>query len=219
MFTGIIEEIGSISNIKQTGESIIMTINAKKILKDVQLGDSIAVNGVCLTVTSFLEKQFTVDVMPETVKATSLRALMRGSKVNLERAMAAGGRFGGHFVSGHADGLGVIKSKKAVDNAVYYEIEVSSDIHQFIIYKGSITVDGTSLTVFGLSENSFTISLIPHTTSETIIGLKGTGDIVNVECDMLGKYIDHFLSKRFNGTQSKSKHTITSQFLEENGFK
>jgi riboflavin synthase len=219
MFTGIIEEIGSISNIKQTGESIIMTINAKKILKDVQLGDSIAVNGVCLTVTSFSEKQFTVDVMPETVKATSLRALMRGSKVNLERAMAAGGRFGGHFVSGHADGLGVIKSKKAVDNAVYYEIEVSSDIHQFIIYKGSITVDGTSLTVFGLSENSFTISLIPHTTSETIIGLKGTGDIVNVECDMLGKYIDHFLSKRFNGTQSKSKHTITSQFLEENGFK
>jgi riboflavin synthase len=219
MFTGIIEEIGSISNIKQTGESIIMTINAKKILKDVQLGDSIAVNGVCLTVTSFSEKQFTVDVMPETVKATSLRSLIRGSKVNLERAMAAGGRFGGHFVSGHADGLGVIKSKKAVDNAVYYEIEVSSDIHQFIIYKGSITVDGTSLTVFGLSENSFTISLIPHTTSETIIGLKGTGDIVNVECDMLGKYIDHFLSKRFNGTQSKSKHTITSQFLEENGFK
>jgi riboflavin synthase len=219
MFTGIIEEIGSISNIKQTGESIIMTINAKKILKDVQLGDSIAVNGVCLTVTSFSEKQFTVDVMPETVKATSLRALMRGSKVNLERAMAAGGRFGGHFVSGHADGLGVIKSKKAVDNAVYYEIEVSSDILQFIIYKGSITVDGTSLTVFGLSENSFTISLIPHTTSETIIGLKGTGDIVNVECDMLGKYIDHFLSKRFNGTPSKRKHTITSQFLEENGFK
>jgi riboflavin synthase len=219
MFTGIIEEIGSISNIKQTGESIIMTINAKKILKDVQLGDSIAVNGVCLTVTSFSEKQFTVDVMPETVKATSLRALTRGSKVNLERAMAAGGRFGGHFVSGHADGLGVIKSKKAVDNAVYYEIEVSSDILQFIIYKGSITVDGTSLTVFGLSENSFTISLIPHTTSETIIGLKGTGDIVNVECDMLGKYIDHFLSKRFNGTPSKRKHTITSQFLEENGFK
>jgi riboflavin synthase len=219
MFTGIIEEIGSISNIKQTGESIIMTIDAKKILMDVQLGDSIAVNGVCLTVTSFSEKQFTVDVMPETVKATSLRALKRGSKVNLERAMAAGGRFGGHFVSGHADGLGVIKSKKPVDNAVYYEIEVSSDILQFIIYKGSITVDGTSLTVFGLSENSFTISLIPHTTSETIIGFKGTGDIVNVECDMLGKYIEHFLSKRFHGSQTNRKSTITSQFLEENGFK
>jgi riboflavin synthase len=219
MFTGIIEEIGSISNIKQTGESIVMTIVASGILKDVKLGDSIAVNGVCLTVTSFTEKQFTVDVMPETVKATSLRALKRGSKVNLERAMTAGGRFGGHFVSGHADGLGVIKSKKPVDNAVYYEIEVASDILQYIIYKGSVTVDGTSLTVFGLSENSFTISLIPHTTSETIIGLKGTGDLVNVECDMLGKYIDHFLSKRFNGTPSKGKSSITSQFLEENGFK
>lgn len=219
MFTGIIEEIGSITNIKQTGESIVMTIDAKKILKDVQLGDSIAVNGVCLTVTSFTEKQFTVDVMPETVKATSLRSLKRGSKVNLERAMAAGGRFGGHFVSGHADGLGVIKSKKPIDNAIYYEIEVSNDILQYVIYKGSITVDGTSLTVFGLSENSFTISLIPHTTSETIIGLKGTGDIVNVECDILGKYIEHFLSNRFNGSQSKRKSTITSQFLEDNGFK
>lgn len=219
MFTGIIEEIGSITNIKQTGESIVMTIDAKKILKDVQLGDSIAVNGVCLTVTSFTEKQFTVDVMPETVKATSLRSLKRSSKVNLERAMAAGGRFGGHFVSGHADGLGVIKSKKPIDNAIYYEIEVSNDILQYVIYKGSITVDGTSLTVFGLSENSFTISLIPHTTSETIIGLKGTGDIVNVECDILGKYIEHFLSNRFNGSQSKRKSTITSQFLEDNGFK
>jgi riboflavin synthase len=219
MFTGIIEEIGSVSNIKQNGQSFVITIDTQKILQDVGLGDSIAVNGVCLTVTSFTGKQFTVDVMPETVKATSLRSLKRGSKVNLERAMAAGGRFGGHFVSGHADGLGVIKSIQPVANAVYYEIEVASDILQYIIYKGSITVDGTSLTVFGLSENSFTISLIPHTTSETIIGLKSTGDIVNVECDMLGKYIEHFLSKRFNGSHSKEKSTITSQFLEENGFK
>jgi riboflavin synthase len=219
MFTGIIEEIGSISNIKQTGESIVMTIDAKKILKDVQLGDSIAVNGVCLTVTSFTNNQFSVDVMPETVNATSLKTLMRGSKVNLERAMAAGGRFGGHFVSGHADGLGIIKSKKPIQNAVYYEIEVASDILKYIIYKGSVTVDGTSLTVFGLSENSFTISLIPHTTSETIIGLKRTGDIVNVECDMLGKYIEHFLSNRFIDTQPTRKSTLNAQFLEENGFK
>lgn len=219
MFTGIIEEIGSIANIKQTGESIVLMIDATKILKDVQVGDSIAVNGVCLTVTSFTVNQFTVDVMPETVNATSLKTLKRGSKVNLERAMAAGGRFGGHFVSGHADGLGIIKGKKPVQNAVYYEIEVASDILKYIIYKGSVTVDGTSLTVFGLSENSFTISLIPHTTSETIIGLKGTGDIVNVECDMLGKYIEHFLSNRFNDTQPTRKSTLTDQFLEENGFK
>jgi riboflavin synthase len=219
MFTGIIEEIGSIANIKQTGESIVLIIDATKILKDVQVGDSIAVNGVCLTVTSFKVNQFTVDVMPETVNATSLKTLKRGSKVNLERAMAAGGRFGGHFVSGHADGLGIIKGKKPVQNAVYYEIEVASDILKYIIYKGSVTVDGTSLTVFGLSENSFTISLIPHTTSETIIGLKGAGDIVNVECDMLGKYIEHFLSNRYNDTQPTRKSTLTALFLEENGFK
>lgn len=219
MFTGIIEEIGAISKIKQTGDAIVMTIDAKKILTDVQLGDSIAVNGVCLTVTSFQGNHFTVDVMPETVKATSLKTLKPGSKVNLERAMAAGGRFGGHFVSGHADGLGVIKSKKPVENAVYYEIEVGHDLLPYIIYKGSITVDGTSLTVFGVSENSFTISLIPHTLHETVVGLKGPGDIVNVECDMLGKYIEHFLTRRLNSSEESKKSTITLKFLEENGFK
>jgi riboflavin synthase len=219
MFTGIIEEIGSISAIKRTGESIVFAIEARKILKDVHLGDSISVNGVCLTVTTFTEKQFTVDVMPETFKATSLKSLKPGSKVNLERAMSAKGRFGGHFVSGHADGIGVIVSKKAVENAFYYEIEVSNEILQYIIYKGSVTIDGTSLTVFGISENSFTISLIPHTLSETIIDQKSNGDIVNVECDMLGKYVEHFLARRFSGTHAKGKSNITAAFLEENGFK
>lgn len=219
MFTGIIEEIGTISTIKQTRESIVMTIDAMKILEDVQLGDSIAVNGVCLTVTSFTKKQFTVDVMPETVKATSLRTLKGGSMVNLERAMAAGGRFGGHFVSGHADGVGVIKSKKPFENAVYYDIEVGSELLQYIIYKGSVTVDGTSLTVFGITENSFTISLIPHTFRETVIGYKGAGDVVNIECDMLGKYVDHILSRKLNSSSSNGKSNITAQFLEENGFK
>ncbi|HLO12489.1 MAG TPA: riboflavin synthase [Pseudoneobacillus sp.] len=219
MFTGIIEEIGTISTIKQTGQSIVMTIEANRVLKDVQLGDSISVNGVCLTVTSYTEKQFTVDVMPETVKSTSLRLLKRSSKVNLERAMAAGGRFGGHFVSGHADGIGIIKSKKPFENAVYFEIEVNSELQQYIIYKGSIAVDGTSFTVFGVSENSFTISIIPHSLSETIIGLKDIGDIVNVECDMLGKYVDHFLARRFNSSEQNRKSNMTMQFLEENGFK
>jgi riboflavin synthase len=219
MFTGIIEEIGSISSIKQTGQSIIIEIEAKKILEDVHLGDSISVNGVCLTVTKYSAKQFTVDVMPETFKATSLRLLKRSSKVNLERAMAAGGRFGGHFVSGHADGTGVIISKKPFENAVYYEIEVNSDLLPYIIYKGSIAVDGTSLTVFGVTENSFTISLIPHSLSESIIGLKSTGDIVNIECDMLGKYVEHFLARRFSGAPTEKKSSITAAFLEENGFK
>ena len=191
----------------------------KKVLKDVHLGDSIAVNGVCLTVTSFTGSFFKVDVMPETVKSSSLRSLKRGSHVNLERAMAAGGRFGGHFVSGHIDGTGVIKSKKPFENAVYYEIEPDIEWLKFIILKGSICVDGTSLTVFGVTENSFTISLIPHTMSETILGEKDTGDVVNIECDMIGKYVGHFLTGTTNDQNKKGSSNLTVKFLEDNGFK
>jgi riboflavin synthase len=219
MFTGIVEEIGAVEGIQKTGESFVLTIDAKKIMDGVQLGDSIAVNGVCLTVTGFSNNRFTVDVMPETVKATSLKMAKKGSKVNLERAMAAGGRFGGHLVSGHVDGTGIIKNKKHIDNAVYYEIEAPNEVLRFIIFKGSIAVDGTSLTVFGVTENSFTISLIPHTLSETVLGSKGEGDIVNLECDMIGKYVAHFLTGNTNQTETRKKSSITAQFLEENGFK
>jgi riboflavin synthase len=218
MFTGIIEELGVVANIQRSGESFVLTIEAKKILEDAHLGDSIAVNGVCLTVTSFSSKQFTVDVMPETVKASSLNSLKRGAKVNLERAMAAGGRFGGHFVSGHIDGTGVIKSKNQVENAIYYEIETSPQILRYVIERGSIAVDGTSLTVFGVSDEKFTLSLIPHTLSESIIGLKDKGDIVNLECDMIGKYVGHFLTSSQNNVHKKSSSTISASFLEENGF-
>ncbi|MBB2479523.1 riboflavin synthase [Bacillus sp. APMAM] len=218
MFTGIIEEMGIIQEIKRTGDSFILTIGADKIMDDIHLGDSIAINGVCLTVTSYTNNQFSVDVMPETVKATSLVALTRGSKVNLERAMAAGGRFGGHFVSGHVDGTGTIITKKKVENAVYYEIETDKEMLKYIILRGSVAVDGTSLTVFGVSENGFTLSIIPHTLSETVLGLKSKGDIVNIECDMLGKYVSHFL---VNATVNSAKKSsgITEAFLEENGFK
>ncbi|MEH7376144.1 MULTISPECIES: riboflavin synthase [Bacillaceae] len=218
MFTGIIEEIGVVANIQRTGESFVLAIEAKKILNDVHLGDSIAVNGVCLTVTSFTGKLFTVDVMPETVKASSLNMVKRGSKVNLERAMAAGGRFGGHFVSGHIDGTGIIKSKQSFENAVYYEIEAEQNILKYVILRGSITVDGTSLTVFAVTENSFTLSIIPHTLSETILGLKGSGDIVNLECDMIGKYVGHFIKNLSSDTAEKRKTGITAQFLADNGF-
>lgn len=218
MFTGIIEELGVVANIKRSGESFVLTIDAKKILLDVHLGDSISVNGVCLTVTNFTNSQFTVDVMPETVKASSLQSLKRGSKVNLERAMAAGGRFGGHFVSGHIDGTGVIKSKRPVENAVYYEIEASQEILKYVIERGSIAVDGTSLTVFGVKDDAFTLSLIPHTLTESIIGLKDSGDIVNLECDMIGKYVGHFLTSRQNTGNKKSSSGISASFLEENGF-
>ncbi|MDN3015261.1 riboflavin synthase [Paenibacillus sp. BSR1-1] len=218
MFTGIIEEIGSILNIQRTGESFVLTISAKKILEDVHLGDSIAVNGVCLTVTSFTANRFTVDVMPETVRASSLNIVKRGSNVNLERAMAAGGRFGGHFVSGHIDGTGIIKSKKAFENAVYYEIEADPELLRYVIERGSIAVDGTSLTVFEVSENRFTLSLIPHTLGESIVGQKDSGDIVNLECDMIGKYVGHFMNNLGKNNQQKSSGGISANFLEENGF-
>ncbi|ADU30066.1 riboflavin synthase [Evansella cellulosilytica] len=215
MFTGIIEEKGHVKTISQSGDSIVMEIKAKKILQDVHLGDSIAVNGVCLTVTTFNDHYFTVDMMPETVRNTSLKNLTVGSKVNLERAMAANGRFGGHFVSGHVDGVGTIRKKRPEHNAVYYEIEVSSKLRKYMMMKGSITVDGTSLTIFGLSDDTFTISIIPHTIQETIIGDKGPGDIVNVECDMLAKYIEELIIQR---TNSNKTGNITESFLKDNGF-
>ncbi|AIM14890.1 MULTISPECIES: riboflavin synthase [Neobacillus] len=218
MFTGIVEEIGLVLNIQRSGNSFVLTIEAKKILEDIHLGDSIAVNGVCLTVTSFSGNRFTVDVMPETVKATSLNEVTRGSKVNLERAMAAKGRFGGHFVSGHVDGIGIIKKKRAYENAVYYEIAAGPEIMKYVIYKGSIAVDGTSLTVFGVSDEGFTLSIIPHTLSESVLGLKGPGDIVNLECDMIGKYVAHFLSHFSSEPVQNKKTGITEKFLEENGF-
>lgn len=219
MFTGIVEEIGSVSHIQTNGANYVLTIKAEKILKDIQLGDSIAVNGVCLTVTSFSKSQFKVDVMPETIKSSSLRTLSAGSMVNLERAMAANGRFGGHLVSGHIDSTGIIKSKKPFENAVYFEIETEPIWLNYIILKGSICVDGTSLTVFNVTEKSFTISLIPHTMAETILGGKNAGDVVNLECDMISKYVAHFLSAEKRPSIKPSKSAISSQFLEENGFK
>lgn len=215
MFTGIIEEIGKISQIKGTEKAITLTIEANKILSDVHLGDSIAVNGVCLTVTHFTSHSFTVDVMPETMKATSLRSLQVRSHVNLERAMAANGRFGGHFVSGHVDGIGQITGKTKDENAVYYEIKVEEDLIDLMVLKGSVAVDGTSLTIFGLSEQTFTLSLIPHTMSESIVGEKEVGDIVNIECDMIAKYIKKYVQQPLKETR---KSPITKGFLQEHGF-
>lgn len=215
MFTGIIEEIGTVKQIIRGDKAIVLDITAKKVLEDVKLGDSIAVNGVCLTVTTFSANRFTVDVMPETVHATSLSELAAGSKVNLERAMIANGRFGGHFVSGHVDGTGVIQEKRSVSNAVYYTISVGDDLTRFLMLKGSVTVDGTSLTIFGVAENSFTISLIPHTMQETILGEKGKGDKVNIEVDMLAKYMDHLLNRQ----EPKANSSISASFLEEHGYK
>lgn len=213
MFTGIVEELGTVSRISQSGDSMKLTIATNTIVSDGKLGDSIAVNGICLTVTSFTAHSFTVDVMPETMRATSLRMLGHGSKVNLERAMAANGRFGGHFVTGHIDGIGTILNKKQHYNAIYYKIGVPNTLLRYCLQKGSIAVDGTSLTIFAIDESSFTLSLIPHTVSESIIGEKVAGDIVNIECDMIGKYIERFIIEPKQHTTS-----VTENFLQENGF-
>lgn len=212
MFTGIIEELGTIEHMRSTSTNMSFGIRAKKVITDVQIGDSIAVNGVCLTVTQYTATQFTADVMPETVTATTMSQLQKGDCVNLERAMPANGRFGGHMVAGHVDGVGKIVRKTPQANAVYLEIDIGKALTQQCIQKGSITLDGTSLTIFSISDTTITVSLIPHTYAQTVLGNKQAGDEVNVECDMLGKYIQHFL------VQQQAAPTITQNFLAQHGF-
>lgn len=205
MFTGIIEEKGTVKKMDHVSKQAIqLTIESAKVIEDMQVGDSIAVNGICLTVITFTSDAFQVDVMPETIQASSLNTLTAGSQVNLERAMAANGRFGGHFVSGHVDSTGTIVQKWGEENAVYYEIEIPVELSPFLLTKGSIAVDGVSLTVFTVRGNIFTISLIPHTIAETILGEKDKEDIVNIECDMLAKQVQNMLSKTLNKNEQKT---------------
>lgn len=210
MFTGIIEEVGKIKNI-QGGTNYKLTIAASKILEDIHLGDSIAINGICLTAISWDNGSFTVDVMRETLERTSLHRLRAGSFVNLERALAANGRFGGHIVSGHIDGTGEIINIRRDANAVWYKIKTSEKIMEFIIEKGSIAIDGISLTVAKVDRSAFYVSVIPHTLENTILLRKKTGDIVNLENDIVGKYIKSFTDKNSNSTLCES-------FLKSNGF-
>lgn len=225
MFTGIIEEMGTVSSIAEGSLSAVITIKAEKVLKETCIGDSIAVNGVCLTVTSVHGGLFTADVMAETLRRSSLKSLARGSLVNLERAMPACGRFGGHIVSGHIDGTGTIISKVKEDNAVWVTISTDRDILKYIVLKGSVAVDGTSLTVAALNDSggTFSVSVIPHTGKETILLTKSTGDIVNLENDVIGKYVGRLLSFEedtggsINNINNKTPE-ITMDFLAENGF-
>ncbi len=190
MFTGIVEEMGTIKEINTiSSQAIQLTVSAKEILTDINVGDSIAVNGICLTVTNFTDDQFQVDVMPETMKSTSLSMIDIGSKVNIERSMPANGRFGGHFVSGHVDEVGKIVLKEKQENAIYYNIQISEPMRTLTLLKGSIAIDGVSLTIFARNEDTITLSLIPHTFSETVLGTKEEGDAVNIEYDMFAKYI------------------------------
>ena len=213
MFTGIVEDIGVIERITPGVESLRLHVRSEKALEDAAIGDSIAINGVCLTVSEMTEHSFAADVIPETMKATTLGELSVGSSVNVERAMQANDRFGGHFVTGHVDTVGTIVRTTRRDNARYVEIETPKEFQPYYITKGSVAVDGTSLTVFGVTDSGFIISLIPTTEKDTILGDKDVGDTVNVECDMFAKYIDRLLDAR-----EKETSGVTMEMLVENGF-
>ena len=212
MFTGIVEELGKVKTIKKGGLQQRLTISCKKILEDIHLGDSIAVNGVCLTVVEFDSSGFSADVMNETFHRSSLGNLTSGDLVDLERAMSSQGRFGGHIVSGHIDGTGKIRDIRKDGNAIWFEIEAEEKLLDFIVEKGSIAIDGISLTVAAVSNKSFQVSVIPHTLQETVLGVRKRGDIVNLENDVVGKYIKKFLEKP---QQSKG---LTREMLLVNGF-
>lgn len=200
MFTGLIEEIGHIEKFTKNNHTSKLTIRCSDILNDIRIGDSIAVNGICLTVTHFDRLSFVVDVMNETWLRTSLASLQRGSPVNLERALSFNGRIGGHLVSGHIDGTGMITNIQKDQNAVWYSIKTTPDILSFIIEKGSIAIDGTSLTVAKRSAYDFSVSVIPHTLQKTILKDKHVKSIVNLENDMIGKYVSHFLQSHKNSS-------------------
>jgi riboflavin synthase len=216
MFTGIIEETGQIEYVNSSSEKYQIGIKCENVLEKTKIGDSIAVNGICLTVTKMWRNRFEADVMSETLKRTGLKESKKGTCVNLERAMAADGRFGGHIVSGHIDGTGIIGSIREDKNAVWYEIFADKKIIKYVVEKGSITIDGISLTVAYVDEKGFKVSTIPHTRESTNLKDKNVGDTVNLECDIIGKYVEKLLNFSNNNEQKKSK--ITENYLIENGF-
>lgn len=215
MFTGIIEELGTVISISKNAFQSKITISANKIFSDLKLGDSVAVNGVCLTASDISENTFTADVMNETFSRTSLSKLKPKSHVNLERAMAANGRFGGHIVAGHIDGTGVISNIKKDDNAIWYTITADSGILKYIVEKGSVAIDGISLTVAKVTADNFSVSIIPHTAKETILSEKGIGYEVNLENDIIGKYVEKLMKTE---KATKKESSVTMNFLAENGF-
>ena len=215
MFTGLIEEIGEVKSIVKGAKSARITIKAAKVLDGTKIGDSINTNGVCLTVTEFSKNSFSVDVMAETIRSSNLGKLKSGSPVNLERALMACDRLGGHIVSGHIDGIGTIVDFFKEDNAIWVSVETTVDILKYIVHKGSISIDGISLTVAYVDDSIFKVSIIPHTKSETTLLNKNVGDVVNLESDMVAKYVEKLLKHE---EVPREKKPIGMDFLLENGF-
>ena len=214
MFTGLIEEKGTIESLTKKGNSAQITIKAEEVLKTAKIGDSISTNGVCLTVTEKTSKTFTVDVMPETMNRSNLRNLKYGSTVNLERALKVGDTLDGHMVSGHVDGVGIVSDYRKDDNAVWMSVKADKNVLKYVVEKGSIAIDGTSLTVAYVDDRSFKVSIIPHTGESTTLLDKKVGDEVNLECDMVGKYIEKLISFK----EENKDQGINTEFLKNNGF-
>ncbi len=197
MFTGLVEECGRVISIEVKGETARLTIGAKLVVEDVRLGDSIAINGCCLTVVEVASDRLTFEAVPETLRRTNLGSLSPNDPVNLERPLSANGRLGGHFVQGHIDGVGIVRDIRPEQNAVIYEIEVPAPLRRYFIEKGSVAVDGISLTVASVTPQTFTVWIIPHTRDVTNLSVRTVGSFVNLECDLLGKYMERLLQERF----------------------
>lgn len=214
MFTGIIEEVGQVKSIKEGTISSTILVEANKVLENTKIGDSICTNGVCLTVTEINKNEFKADVMAETLRRSNLGSLKKGSKVNLERALTLQTPLGGHLVSGHIDGVGKIIEIKPEDNATWFYIELEKKLLRYVVEKGSIAIDGISLTVAYVDNRGFKVSIIPHTSKETILLTKKVSDKVNIECDVVGKYIEKLLIPK----EKEKKSNIDMNFLINNGF-
>ncbi|MEI7491192.1 MAG: riboflavin synthase [Bacteroidota bacterium] len=212
MFTGIIEEVGTVRSVTKGARSVSLLISADVVASDLKLGDSVNTNGACLTVTGVSLDSFTVDVMPETMRKTSLGSLKPGSHVNLERALQLSSRLGGHLVSGHIDGTGLIRQVKKEDNAVWITVHAGPEILRYLIPRGSVSLEGISLTVVRADEAGFEVSLIPHTMAVTTLKDKKPGDILNIECDMVAKYIEKYTGRTGAGS------TIDQGLLDKYGF-
>ncbi|CEQ20001.1 riboflavin synthase subunit alpha [[Clostridium] sordellii] len=217
MFTGIVEEIGVIKGIKKGEKSSKLVIKANKVLNQINIGDSIATNGVCLTVTDLNNDSFEADVMAETLRRSNLESFNIGSEVNLERALSLEKRLGGHIVSGHIDGIGTITSFVKEDNAIWITVKASMNILKYIVHKGSITIDGISLTVAYVDDSCFKVSIIPHTARETTLLNKKVGNTVNLECDLIGKYVEKLLILNID-KKDNHRNSISEEFLSKNGF-
>ena len=217
MFTGLVAELGTVQRLARQGNSYHLTVGAQKVLTNLKIGDSVAVNGACLTVVRMDEGGFTADVMPETVRLTNIGSLQPGSKVNLERTLRLCDGLDGHIVSGHVEGLGTISEQRPEGIAVVVTIATPPELLKYIIKKGSIAIDGISLTVTEVTDTSFSVSLIPHTAKETTLGFKKVGDSVNLETDILGKYVERMLTWN-KQTQAGKADTLNMKTLLENGF-